>query len=838
MDIRTLTGELSVAPQILLPDLKALQAAGFRSIVCNRPDGEGADQPTFAEIERSAAEHGLQAHYLPCESGKVTDEQGAAFAALMAGLPKPVLAYCRTGMRSTTLWALAQAGQTPLPQIIERSAKAGYDLKGVVRRIVNGGRTPVEVADATHQVVIVGGGAAGISVAASLLARSPGLDVAIIDPADIHYYQPGWTLVGGGVFDAATTARTMASVLPRGVHWIKSAVAAFEPERKAVILDGCRVVRYEQLVVCPGLKLDWHAIDGLIDTLGRNGVTSNYRYDLAPYTWHLVQQLHRGRAIFSQPPMPIKCAGAPQKAMYLSADHWRRQGVLGAIDIQFCNAGAVLFGVADYVPALMEYVKAYGIHLNFGQTLVSVDGPQKRAVFSQTDADGSKHLVTREFDMLHAVPPQRAPDFVRVSPLADAAGWVDVDPATLRHKQFADIFALGDVANTPNAKTAAAARKQAPTVAHNVLALRGAATGEARYDGYGSCPLTVARGKIVLAEFTYGGKVAPSFPALADRRHPALDAGLVPEGAHPAAAVLGRHAQGPRVDGPARDGGLMSTPVPLVAGPALAAGPRLGPALRPRDPDRRRRGGAHRDRHADPAEPGVCAARGAAAGGGPVRERGAAAAVRRLRQQPRARGRPGGRGLADDGRRHRRACGPGLCRVLAGGHHPGLPLRGDAAGDGRAAAGLHRQLPQPSGHLRLHHRVRPADRGEPAEDADGRQGRGPQSDRTARRAGARGPAHARHDAGRGRGSDRLPVLGAQGAQAAAARLGRGPAPGGRADQGRPGGRHRGHHHPGVGAGLAAAGHEGRRYHPAGPAATEPAELRPLVVARARRARPC
>jgi sulfide:quinone oxidoreductase len=512
MDIRTLTGELSVAPQIVVGDLAAIAQAGFRSVICNRPDGEGADQPVYSEIERAAAELGLQARYLPAESGKVSDEQGLAFGALMAELPKPVLAFCRTGMRSTTMWALSQSGQMPLPQIIERSAKAGFDLKALVRRIVNGGKTPVEVADASHEVVIIGGGAAGIAVAASLLARSPGLDIAIIDPADIHYYQPGWTMVGAGVFDAAFTARTMGSVLPHGVHWIKSAVAAFEPERDAVILDGCRVVKYKQLVVCPGLKLDWHGIEGLPETLGRNGVTSNYRYDLAPYTWQLVRQLRGGRAVFTQPPMPIKCAGAPQKAMYLSADHWRRERVLKDVDIQFCNAGAVLFGVAAYVPALMEYVKTYGIGLNFGQTLVAVDGPARKATFSQAKPDGSKELVSRDFDLLHVVPPQKAPDFIRVSPLADAAGWVDVDPATLRHKTYANVFALGDAGNTPNAKTAAAARKQAPVVAHNLLASRGATRGEAKYDGYGSCPLTVERGKIVLAEFAYGGKLVPSFP--------------------------------------------------------------------------------------------------------------------------------------------------------------------------------------------------------------------------------------------------------------------------------------------------------------------------------------
>ncbi|QBZ90329.1 TIGR01244 family phosphatase [Pseudomonas viciae] len=530
MDIRHLAPGLSVSEQIFPNQLNELKNAGFRAIICNRPDGEGSDQPLFAEIKRVAQAMGIEAHYLPAESGKVTDEQGVAFAKLLETVPKPILAYCRSGMRSTTMWALSQAGHQPLPQIVDTAKKAGFDMKGVIRRIANNGRTPVEVAEAEHAVVIIGGGAAGIATASSLLAREPGLDIAIIDPADVHYYQPGWTLVGGGVFEASQTAHTMGATIPRGVHWIKSAVAAFEPDRNAVILDGCRVVRYEQLIVCPGLKLNWHAIEGLSDTLGRNGVTSNYLYHLAPYTWELVRQLRGGQAVFTQPPMPIKCAGAPQKAMYLSADHWRREGVLGDIEIDFCSAATVLFGVPDYVPALMKYIHAYGIDLNFGDTLTSVNGPERTATFSCVGPDGSSHPVTRDFDLLHVVPPQVAPDFIRVSPLADAAGWLDVDPATLRHKGWANVHALGDAANTSNAKTAAAARKQAPVVAHNVLAAMGKAEGCAQYDGYGSCPLTVERGKIVLAEFTYGGKVAPSFPSwLIDGTRPSRLAWLLKE---------------------------------------------------------------------------------------------------------------------------------------------------------------------------------------------------------------------------------------------------------------------------------------------------------------------
>lgn len=512
MDLKFLTSGLSVSPQITTADMPAISAAGFKAIVCNRPDGEGADQTGFEEIRTAAEQAGLEAHYLPTEPGKVSDEQGLAFRQLLKSLPQPVLAYCRTGTRSATMWALANASAMPLPQIIETANRAGYDLKAFARRILNGGKTPLDVADAKHQVVIVGGGAAGIAVASSLLARRPDLDIAIIEPADSHYYQPGWTMVGAGIFEAGFTVRTMASVLPRGVHWIKAPVAAFEPERNVIVLDGCRVVSYEQLIVCPGLELNWAGIEGLPETLGRHGVTSNYRYDLAPYTWQLVQDLRAGKAVFTQPPMPIKCAGAPQKAMYLSADHWRRAGVLKNIDIRFCNAGAVLFAVADYVPALMEYVDAYGIGLNFGHNLVAVDGAAKRATFRFTAADGQAQTVVQEFDMLHVVPPQVVPDFVRVSALADAAGWIDVEPTTLRHKVHANVFALGDVTNTSNAKTAAAVRKQAPVVAHNLLVSRGDLRGDVHYDGYGSCPLTVERGKIVLAEFTYGGKLAPSFP--------------------------------------------------------------------------------------------------------------------------------------------------------------------------------------------------------------------------------------------------------------------------------------------------------------------------------------
>ena len=514
MEIKRITDKVLVSPQIAAADVAEIKNAGFRAIICNRPDGEGVDQPSFEEIEEAAKKAGLTAVYLPIESGMVTDENVEEFGAVLKNLPRPILGYCRSGTRSATLWSLHEAKKRPLPEILAATQAAGYDMKGVARRVANGGKTPTQQADAKFDVVIVGGGAGGIATASSLLARKSGLSIAIIDPSDVHYYQPGWTMVGGGVFEARETAKTMGSLIPRGVKWIKAAVAAFEPKNNAVILEGCTVVTYDRLVVAPGLKLDWAAIEGLEETLGRNGVTSNYRYDLAPYTWQLVQEMKEGRALFTQPPMPIKCAGAPQKALYLSGDAWFRNGTLKDIDIQFMNAGGVLFGVKDYVPALMKYIEKYDATLNFFNTLTSVDGAAKKATFKVAKPDTDPTEITVDFDMMHVCPPQVAPDFIRVSPLADAAGWVDVDQATLRHKTFDNIWSLGDVMNAPNAKTMAAARKQAPTVAENIVADIKGRSPVAQYDGYGSCPLTVERGKIVLAEFGYGGALKPSFPSV------------------------------------------------------------------------------------------------------------------------------------------------------------------------------------------------------------------------------------------------------------------------------------------------------------------------------------
>ncbi|MEH6637221.1 MAG: TIGR01244 family sulfur transferase [Halioglobus sp.] len=509
MEVKQANSEFSVSAQITPEDVRTLAEQGIKSLICNRPDGEAADQINVAEIADAAAALGIEMAYLPIVSGNFSDADVSGFLTTIERLPKPVHGYCRTGTRSITLWSLYQRRLgIPDGQIRAIAERCGYDVSNALAPVLQRAKE----GSAHYDIVIVGAGAAGIAAASSLLSRIQSLSVAIIDPAEVHYYQPGWTLVGAGIFDQRSTVKTMASLIPNGVHWIKAAVGAFEPEHNRVVLEDSRPVYYERLVVAPGIKLDWHGVEGLADTLGRNGVTSNYRFDLAPYTWKLVQSLRGGRALFTQPPMPIKCAGAPQKALYLSCDHWLRNGVLKDIDVEFFNAAEVLFGVKEYVPALMKYIEKYSAQLNFGHRLTRIDGDARTAWFETTTASGAKTVVESDFDMIHVCPPQCAPDFVRESSLADNAGWVDVDQNTLQSKHFDNVWALGDAMNAPNAKTAAAARMQAPIVANNLLQDMGLAKGVAHYNGYGSCPLTVERGKIVLAEFGYGGKLLPSFP--------------------------------------------------------------------------------------------------------------------------------------------------------------------------------------------------------------------------------------------------------------------------------------------------------------------------------------
>jgi sulfide:quinone oxidoreductase len=369
-----------------------------------------------------------------------------------------------------------------------------------------------------HTLLIVGGGAAGVSVANNMRRQNPSIAIGLIEPSEKHYYQPGFTIVGGGAYTLKQATREEKDLIHPSVTWIKEYADSFQPDANSLTLRSGDKVTYDYLVVCPGLQLDWDKVKGLKETLGKNNVCSNYSVDHVEYTWTTIQALESGNAIFTQPPMPIKCAGAPQKIMYLAADRFRKKSILDKFNIEFCTATPGMFGVPFFAKALLKVVADYGIKTNFSTNLIAIDGKKKTATFEVTEGD-KKSEVTKNFDMIHVTPPQSAPDFIKQSPLANAAGWVDVHPKTLQHNKYPNIFGLGDATSTPNAKTAAAVRKQVPIVVDNILNVMNAKAVIEKYDGYGSCPLTTSLNTVMLAEFAYDGKVTPSFPFLDPREN-------------------------------------------------------------------------------------------------------------------------------------------------------------------------------------------------------------------------------------------------------------------------------------------------------------------------------
>ncbi len=364
-----------------------------------------------------------------------------------------------------------------------------------------------------HRVLIIGGGSAGISVAARL-RRAHVEGVGLIEPSDTHYYQPLWTLIGGGCAPATQSARPQASVVPPGVAWIKDAALEVDPDRQTVTTAAGTRITYDWLVVCPGIQLDWRTVPGMAQSLLSPAVSSNYTYELAPKTWQLIRNLRSGTALFTMPAGPIKCAGAPQKIAYLAADHWRRQGVLGDIRVVLVLPTPGLFGVKEFAEELRRVVDRYAIEVRTNSELVEVDGDGRQAVITNR-ATGERDLI--DYDLLHLVPPQSAPDWIKGTSLADSgnpAGYVEVDKHTMRHVRHPQVFALGDAGSTPNSKTGAAIRKQAPVVAENLLAAMRNRPLPRSYDGYASCPLTTARDRMLLAEFDYTMRPAPSFPVI------------------------------------------------------------------------------------------------------------------------------------------------------------------------------------------------------------------------------------------------------------------------------------------------------------------------------------
>lgn len=363
-----------------------------------------------------------------------------------------------------------------------------------------------------YQIIIVGGGNAGLSVASKLLMKDKNLEIAVIDPATKHYYQPAWTLVGSGVFNIKNTERNQKDVIPKGVQWIPKGVSEFHPSENSVTLSDGSKIGYQYLVVAAGIQLNWGEVKGLKENLGKNGVCSNYSFDHANYTFECIKNLKSGKAIFHNPHTPVKCGGAPHKIMYMAGDYFRKNGTLNNINIEYWSGAGKLFAVPKYEKTLLKVVDRIHAKLNFMVKLTEIDGENKIAKFVGFGENNKDQEFTVPFDMIHVTPPQSAPDFIKNSPLSNAAGWVDVDKHTLQHSKFENIFSLGDSSGLPTSKTGAAIRKQAPVLVENLYSLIQNEKMTSTYNGYTSCPLVTGYGKLVLAEFDYDGNPQETFP--------------------------------------------------------------------------------------------------------------------------------------------------------------------------------------------------------------------------------------------------------------------------------------------------------------------------------------
>lgn len=371
-----------------------------------------------------------------------------------------------------------------------------------------------------YNVVVIGAGTGGIMTAAQIKNQKRDASIAIIDPADTHYYQPAWTLVGAGAYDYNKTGRSMSSVIPKGCDWVKDAVTTIDADNSKVNTANSGELSYDILVAAPGIQIDVDGIPGLKEGLEAGVICSNYTDPKK--TWELVQKFKGGNAVFTQPTTPIKCGGAPQKIMYLADDHWAKTGVKSDTNVIFATPGSVIFGVPDFAKTLTKVLQRKNIHFKPFYAISKIDVANKEVHFTNAKP-GENDCVVNEgnglsertegdsayvipFDLLHLAPPQSAPDFIKNSPLSNGTpgGWIDVDINTLQHNKYSNVFAVGDAAALPTAKTGAAIRKQAPVVAGNVVAmLNSNKITDAQYEGYSSCPLVTGYGKMVLAEFKY-----------------------------------------------------------------------------------------------------------------------------------------------------------------------------------------------------------------------------------------------------------------------------------------------------------------------------------------------
>lgn len=401
--------------------------------------------------------------------------------------------------------------------------------------------TRAEASDVKGKIVIVGGGAAGCSIASLLSKKISNPDITIIEPNPQSVsYQPGQTLIAAGVWKKEDIMGDNVDYYPSSAKWIQDSVKEFDPDKNSVITEKNGVIAYDILVVATGLQLNYEEIDGLSESvIGTNGIGSIYFADGAVKTWELMQEFvasaksgKKVQGVFTHPNTPIKCGGAPKKIMNLTHARLVEAGARENAELTFYPNGGSMFGVPEYHEAIVNQFKARDLKWNYKHNLVAVNPAKKIATFEhhflekgEWDADLEEFtmiprtkLVDVAYDFLHVTPPMSAPDVVKNSPLswkrgsAAKGGWVEVEKETLQHTRYPNVFSLGDVAGIPMGKTGGSVRKQYTVAAQNIIDVLEKKKPSAKYGGYTVCPLITGLGTVMLAEFDWSKKPTPSFP--------------------------------------------------------------------------------------------------------------------------------------------------------------------------------------------------------------------------------------------------------------------------------------------------------------------------------------
>ncbi|MDX9707758.1 MAG: FAD/NAD(P)-binding oxidoreductase [Azospira sp.] len=422
--------------------------------------------------------------------------------------------------RSASDAGFSQERETSAHPVLDRRGFLGLGAAGALAALAPAARaaepSPVRT---SARIVIAGAGAAGLACASRLSQRLAGAKITIVDPRERHLYQPGFTLVSAGVKPENYPVSATADYLPAGVEWVKEGVAEFDPEGSKVLTDSGRRLDYDFLIVATGLKLDYAAIEGMdIALVGKNGIGSIYLSpEGAAATWREMSAFadRGGVGLFCRPATEMKCAGAPLKYTFLTDDHLRRRGNRGKAELIYAAQNKGLFSVPIVSEKLRMLFRDRDVKVRYEHVLTAIDPGRKVATFRTPQ--GPQEIG---FDFINVVPPMRAPDAVRNSPLGwregnfAADGWLEVDKATLRHRRFANVFGIGDVAGVPKGKTAASVKWQVPVAIDHLVASIEGRTSTAIYDGYTSCPLITRLGQAMLVEFDYHDNLVPSFPGV------------------------------------------------------------------------------------------------------------------------------------------------------------------------------------------------------------------------------------------------------------------------------------------------------------------------------------